>query len=69
MTLSSSARHRLIRCPEVCNRLGLPKSSLYEAINNELMTPGVKITDRSVGWPEHEVDAVLVAAISYQQKL
>lgn len=68
MTPSNSARHRLIRCPDVCNRLGLPKSSLYDAINNELMTPGVKISLRSVAWPEHEVEAVLMAAMSDQPK-
>ena len=68
MTVPTHFNLRLIRRPDVCSRLGLPKSSLYEDIGNELMTPGVKQGLRRVAWPEHEVDAVLAAVIAGRPK-
>lgn len=55
---------RILRISEVLTRQGLPKSTFYEKVKNQLMTPPVNLGQRSVGWPEHEVDEITKALIS-----
>ena len=55
---------KILRINEVLARRGLPKSSFYEQVKNQLMTPPVNLGSRSVGWPEHEVDEINRALIS-----
>lgn len=39
-------------------------ASIYNAINAGLFTKGVKIGERSVGWPSEEVQAINAARIA-----
>lgn len=39
-------------------------ASIYNAINAGLFTKGVKISERSVGWPSEEVQAINAARIA-----
>ena len=55
---------RILRISEVLARRGLPKSTFYEQVKNQLMTPLVSLGLRSVGWPEYEVDEINRALIS-----
>ena len=52
------------RLPEVLSNTGLGKTTLYKRINEGLFPPSILLTGRIVGWPEHEVDAVLSGIIS-----
>jgi prophage regulatory protein len=45
------------------NKTGRSNSSIYIDIQTGLMTPPIKLGIRRVGWPEHEIDAILVARI------
>jgi prophage regulatory protein len=54
----------MLRCGEVAARLGKGRSAIYEDGKHELLTPGVKLGARSVGWPESEIAALLNARIS-----
>ena len=47
---------RLIRLPEVMNKTGLSRSSVYLKIGNGDFPQSVSIGDRSVAWVESEVD-------------
>jgi prophage regulatory protein len=61
---------RILRINEVLQRQGLPKSTFYEKVKMQLMTPPVSLGARSVGWPEHEVDELnraLIAGASVEQ--
>lgn len=53
MTQSS----RILRRPEVERRTGLKRSSLYAAVASGRFPAPVKLTTRSVGWLEQEVNA------------
>ena len=43
-------------------------ASVYNAINDGLMTKPVKIGQRSVGWPDYEVAAINAARIAGQSE-
>lgn len=47
--------NRLIRRPEVERLTGLPRSSLYRAIELGEFPRPVRLTGRTVAWPEVEV--------------
>ena len=55
---------RIVRRSEVRQRGGRSNSSLHMDIANGLFPPPVAIGARAVGWPEDEVDAVIVARIA-----
>ena len=55
---------RILRINEVLQRQGLPKSTFYEKVKNQLMTAPVSLGARSVGWPEHEVNEINKAVIA-----
>jgi prophage regulatory protein len=46
---------QLIRINDVLNLTGLSKTTLYDRINNQLITPPVRISTRLSGWPFHEI--------------
>lgn len=52
---------RIERKPEVLNRTGLSHSGLYRRVNEGLFVPAVNLGGRSVGWLEHEVNALINA--------
>ena len=56
---------RIERKPEVTARTGIARSTLYNRIKNGLFVPPISLGgDRAVGWPSHEVTAVISAMIA-----
>jgi prophage regulatory protein len=56
----------IFRRPQVLGRSGDSRSTLYHHMSQGLWTPPVKIGARAVGWPEHEVEALVAARIAGQ---
>ena len=56
--------NNLLRLPVVLNMTGLARSTLYLRISQGLMPPPVKLGERCVAWPEHEVTAVNAALVA-----
>lgn len=55
----------IIRMPAVKAKTGHSShASIYNSIKDGLFTKPVKIGQRSVGWPSHEVDAINAARIA-----
>lgn len=54
----------LLRLPAVIERTGLSRASIYLHVHKGVMTPPVKIGDRSAAWPEAEIDAINAARIA-----
>jgi prophage regulatory protein len=54
----------LLRRRQVEDRLGLKTSAVYRLISLGLLPRPVKITERAVGWPANEIDAVIQARIA-----
>lgn len=46
---------RIIKRPEVEVITGLSRSSIYAKMENETFPKAIKLSERSVGWLEHEV--------------
>ena len=59
---------RIERKPEVLKRTGFSNSGLYRRVNEGLFTPAISLGGRSVGWLEHEVNAVINAMAAGQSQ-
>jgi prophage regulatory protein len=55
---------RILRKPELKARFGIPNSTLYDAIRDKKFPAPVKLSARSVGWLESEVEAWLTSRIA-----
>ena len=55
---------KIIRRPEVESITGLSRSSIYAKMENGTFPKGIKLSERSVGWLEHEVQEWLKNRIS-----
>jgi prophage regulatory protein len=55
---------RINRRPEILGRFGISNTCLHRRIKAGLMPPSIPLSERSVGWLEHEADAVLAAMVA-----
>lgn len=55
---------RIIRRPEVLNKMGWSKSTLYNRLNNGLFPPPISLGARSVGFVESDCDKAVQAMIA-----
>lgn len=51
------------RAKDARAQFGIANSTLYAWIEQGLMPPGIPLGVRSVGWPQHELDALAAARI------
>jgi prophage regulatory protein len=56
-------RMRILRLPEVMQRVGLKHASIYAAIAAGTFPKPIPLGERAVGWLEHEVDQWLKARV------
>jgi len=54
----------LIRFGKVLDKTGYKKSMAYEKVENGLLPPQIKISERASAWVESEIDAVISARIA-----
>jgi prophage regulatory protein len=54
---------RILRLPEVINRVGLKRASIYAAIARGTFPKQIPLGARAVGWIEGEIEAWLAARI------
>jgi prophage regulatory protein len=47
---------KILRIKDVCKKIGLSRSTIYELIGEGLFPKSVKLTPRRVGWIESEID-------------
>ncbi len=59
-----SKKLAIIRRKQLEQRMGIGRSTIYLRINQSLITSPVSLGANSVGWPEHEIDAILAARIA-----
>jgi prophage regulatory protein len=55
---------RILRIAQVRERTGLATSSIYKLISTGDFPKPVTLSERTVGWPEHEVDDFLAQRIA-----
>ena len=55
---------KIMRRPEVESITGLSRSSIYAKMENGTFPKGIKLSERSVGWLEHEIQEWLKNRIS-----
>ena len=48
---------KFLKLPEVKNRTGKSRSTIYQAINNGTFPKQIKLGPRAVGWIEAEIEA------------
>jgi prophage regulatory protein len=52
---------RIIRVPEVCNRIGTSRTHLHRLIAAQKFPAPVKLSEKLIGFYEHEVEEYLTA--------
>jgi prophage regulatory protein len=57
---------RILRRPEVEARIGLSRSTIYEAISQDEFPKPIRIGKRAVGWPESVIAGWLAERINEQ---
>lgn len=55
---------KIIKRPEVESVTGLSRSSIYAKMENGTFPKNIKLSQRSVGWLEHEVQEWLESRVS-----
>lgn len=55
---------KIIKRPEVESITGLSRSSIYAKMENETFPTAIKLSERSVGWLEHEIQEWLKNRVS-----
>jgi prophage regulatory protein len=55
--------HTILRLPEVKQRTGLSRSSIYLRITNNEFPASISLGGRSVGWLEQDIDEWIVEKI------
>jgi prophage regulatory protein len=59
--------HRILRLPEVKERTGLSRSSIYLRIANGDFPGSISLGGRAVGWLESDIDRWLVEKIEFSR--
>lgn len=54
---AESTKKRFIRLPEVSSRTGLPRASVYEAMDAGTFPKSIRLGEITVAWLESEIDA------------
>ena len=49
-------RQRILRLPEVLQKVGLSRSSIYRMINNEEFPAPLRLSSNAIGWFESDVN-------------
>ncbi|MCC6922436.1 MAG: AlpA family transcriptional regulator [Nitrosomonas sp.] len=57
-------QHKFLRFPDVKERTGYSRSTIYNRITEGLFPKPVKIGIRAAAWPDYEVDAINAARIA-----
>jgi prophage regulatory protein len=55
---------KILRIVQVRERTGLATSSIYKLIQTGDFPKPVPLSERTVGWPEHEVDDFIASRIA-----
>ena len=56
---TTSPSPRIIRLPEVVDRIGMSRGSVYRMMTLGRFPKSVKLSERAVGWRESDLDAWL----------
>jgi len=59
---------RILRLPEVMDRVGLCRASIYLHMARGKFPKQISLGPRAVGWLEHEIDAWLAARIKFSRE-
>jgi prophage regulatory protein len=61
-------QYKILRLPEVKNRTGLSRSSIYLKVSKGSFPPPISLGDRAVGWIEAEINEWLSKNIEASRK-
>ena len=60
---NKSSYEQLLRLPDVVERVGLQKSSIYDGVKHGTFPAPVKLSRRAVCWPASAIDAWITERI------
>ncbi len=63
----NSQHDRLLRLPEVIQRIGLRRTAIYDGIAAGTFPAPVRLTERAVAWPESSIDTWIASRPSARE--
>lgn len=67
VTEFTSGRSRLIRLPEVMDRIPLSRTSIYNRINDGTFPKPIKLGSKSVAWLESSIDEWIASHVEFSE--
>jgi len=61
--------HKILRLPDVIERVGFSRSSIYAFVENGTFPKPLKISVRAIGWLDSDVDDWISEQIEKQRRL
>lgn len=59
---------KILRLPEVKTRTGLSRSTIYLKVSRKEFPAPIRLGERSIGWPETDIEAWLKERIAASRK-
>jgi len=59
LTQAKTSPTRVIRVPEVCDRVGVSRTHIWRLINTGKFPAPVKLSEKLIGFYEHDIEAYL----------
>lgn len=64
MKVSDSSASTVLRRPQVQARTGLARSTIYELVSAGRFPPPIRLSDRTVGWLESEIEGWIASRVT-----
>jgi prophage regulatory protein len=64
MPTTETAPLQMLRMPEVIQRTGLSRSTIYALVADGKFPRQIKVSENTAAWLEHEIDAYLIDRIA-----
>jgi prophage regulatory protein len=66
MSMTGEQRNRLVRLPEVKDRTGLSRTSIYRKMDAGEFPPAIKLSKNAVAWRETELERWIAAPMEWK---
>lgn len=68
MKIIDASASTVLRRPQVQARTGLARSTIYELVSAGRFPPPIRLSDRTVGWLENEIEGWIASRVTQSRR-